>query len=176
MAKRTPQEEMHAFLTGRNPANSVFTTISLSDLAHGGSRRVVLPGIVLSALAWSLLALMTAPGAKFELEEKVDVDQQSRDRRLIFLRSAEATVIRLLRGFDLGITQRHDASGERHRREENDVEDLPPQVERRVDGAEAAARLVLGRDRGIVDQGMQFAVLEPLLDLGDRGERAGRIG
>ena len=67
-------------------------------------------------------------------------------------------------------------AGERDRREEVHAKDLVPDIDRGVDRGQARTAVRFGRDRGIVDQGMQFAVLEPLLDLGDRRERAGGIG
>ena len=60
------------------------------------------------------------------------------------------------------------AARQHDRREEIDLEHVLPDVERGVDRAEPLAAFGLGRDRGIVDQRVQLAVVEPLLDLGDR--------
>jgi hypothetical protein len=43
-----------------------------------------------------------------------------------------------------------------------------PDVARGADRGEARAGFGLGRDRGVVDQRVQFAIVEPLLDLVDR--------
>ena len=61
----------------------------------------------------------------------------------------------------------HQAAGERDRGEEIDVEHPPPQVERRVDRAEPAAGLVLGRDRRVVDQRIEPAAAQAVADLLD---------
>ena len=47
---------------------------------------------------------------------------------------------------------------------------------RGVDRAEPLAAFGLGRDRGIVDQRVQLAVVEPPLDLGDRRIGVAGIG
>ena len=47
---------------------------------------------------------------------------------------------------------RHQATRQCDRREEIDVEHPLPEIEWRIDGAQPSAGLVLGRDRGIVDQ------------------------
>jgi hypothetical protein len=51
-----------------------------------------------------------------------------------------------------------------------------PGLEVGVDRAEAGAARALRRDRGIVDQRVQFAAIDPLLDLGDGAQGVLGIG
>src|SRR5262249_50615223 len=53
---------------------------------------------------------------------------------------------------------------------------MVPNIDGGIDRGEARAAVGLGRGRGVVDKGMQFAVVEPLLDVGNRRERAVGIG
>src|SRR6185312_2060392 len=61
-------------------------------------------------------------------------------------------------------------------RKEVDVEDVAPGFDIGVHGAEPAATRRLRRDRGVVHQRMQFVVLQPLTDLGNRACGVGMIG
>ena len=69
-----------------------------------------------------------------------------------------------------------EAAREHDRRKEIHPEDVVPDLDGRLDRGQPLAALGLGRDRGVVDERVQFAVVEPLLDLVDRGERVGGIG
>ncbi len=80
---------------------------------------------------------------------------------------------------DAALRQRQlvdEAARQRHRREEIHVEDLPPQVERRVHRAEPAAVLALGRDGGVVHQRIEPAAGEARADLLDAAADIDRIG
>ena len=70
----------------------------------------------------------------------------------------------------------HQAARQHDRREEVHLKHVVPDLARGVDRAEPLAAFGLGRDRGVVDQRMQLAVVEPVLDLGDRRIGARGVG
>src|SRR4029079_80130 len=65
---------------------------------------------------------------------------------------------------------------QRKRRRKRHVKAWPPRAERRVDGAEAAAGFILGRDRGVVDQSVELAAAQPVADFLDAAANIVGVG
>ena len=74
-----------------------------------------------------------------------------------------------------GLELVHQSTRQHDRREEIHPEHVIPDLDRRVDRGEPLAALRLGRDRRIVDERVQLAMIEPLLDLTYGFERVCRI-
>ena len=70
----------------------------------------------------------------------------------------------------------HQAACQHDRREEIHLKNVAPHLARGVDRVEPLAAFGLGRDRGVVDQRMQLAVIEPRLDQGNRRIGARGVG
>ena len=79
---------------------------------------------------------------------------------------------RALRGLELV----DEPAREHDRGEEIHPEDVVPHIDGGVERGEPLAALGLGRDCGVVDQRMQLAIVQALLDLVDCRKRAIRIG